>query len=170
MKSMLKAFGIAVLLIYLILATQFKSFIQPAIILLTVPFGFVGVVAALYLHGQPLSLMAMFGMVGLTGVVVNDSLILVDFINRRRADGVEIIEAVIDAGRTRLRPIMITSITTIVALLPVVYGIGGIEPFVVPAALAMSYGLLVATFLTLILVPCVYVFIENIKSRLFHSK
>ncbi len=169
-RSIGKAFGIAVLLIYLILATQFKSFIQPVIILLTVPFGFVGVVFALFIHGQPISLMAMFGMVGLTGVVVNDSLILMDFINKRREKGKGIIDAVMEAGSIRMRPILITSITTIVALMPVIYGIGGIEPFVTPAAIAMAYGLLVATFLTLVLVPCAYVVIERFREKLSRKK
>lgn len=164
-KSLFRAFGIAFMLIYTILATQFKSFVQPLIIMTSVPFGIIGVILALFLHGQPISMMALFGIIGLTGVVVNDALILVNFINKRRLSGMSAYEAVVDAGITRLRPIMLTSITTIIALLPLIYGIGGEEPFLVPAAIAMAYGLLAATFLTLVIVPCVYLIISDISSR-----
>jgi multidrug efflux pump subunit AcrB len=165
-QSIFKAFAVAFLLIYMILATQFKSFIQPLIIMTSVPYGLIGVVLALYFHGQPISMMALFGVVGLTGVVVNDSLILVDFINKRKNAGIGIFEAVMEAGRMRLRPIMLTSITTIIALMPLIYGIGGEEPFLVPAAIAMSYGLLAATFLTLVLVPCIYLIVNDISVKL----
>ena len=171
MKSLFQAFAIAFMLIYIILATQFRSFIQPFIIMVSVPFGMIGVIAALFIHGQPVSLMALFGIVGLTGVVVNDSLILVDFINRRIEQGLDIMSAVLDAGKTRLRPILLTSITTIIALMPLIYGLGGSEPFLVPSAIAMAYGLLAATFLTLVIVPCVYLIVEDIKKlRLGKSK
>ncbi|MBN1622712.1 MAG: efflux RND transporter permease subunit [Endomicrobiales bacterium] len=163
--SIFKAFGIAAMLIYIILATQFRSFIQPLIIMASIPFGLTGVIIALFIHGQPVSLMALFGIVGLTGVVVNDSLILVDFINKRIEQGKDLRDAIIEAGRTRLRPILLTSITTIVALLPLIYGIGGEEPFLVPAAIAMSYGLLAATFLTLVIVPCIYSISNDISKR-----
>lgn len=96
------------------------------------------------------------GTAGLVGVVVNDPLILVDFIKKRKNEGMETYEAVVDAGRIRLRPIMLTSITTIVALLPMIYGIGGSEPFLIPSAIVMAYGLLFATIITLVIVSCIY--------------
>ncbi len=164
-SSLFRAFGIAFMLIYIILATQFRSFIQPLVIMTSVPFGIIGVVLALYLHGQPVSMMALFGIIGLTGVVVNDSLILVDFINKRVGSGIETLTAVMEAGRTRLRPILLTSITTIIALMPLIYGIGGEEPFLVPAAISMAYGLFAATFLTLIIVPCVYLIVNDIGRK-----
>lgn len=164
-QSMFKAFGIALVLIYVILATQFKSFIQPFIIMVSVPFGLIGVIFALYFHGQPISIMALFGVVGLTGVVVNDALIFVDFINKRKDKGMDTLDAIMEAGRTRLRPILLTSITTIIALVPLIYGIGGEEPFIMPAAISMAYGLLAATFLTLIIVPCIYLIIDNIRLK-----
>ncbi len=163
-NSMFKAFGVAFLLIYMILATQFRSFVQPLIIMISVPFGVIGVIAALFLHGQPMSMMAMFGIVGLTGVVVNDALILVDFINKLRDKGLDAMNAVRQAAQTRLRPILLTSITTIVALMPLIYSLGGSEPFLVPSAIAMAYGLLAATFLTLVIVPCIYLIIEDLIS------
>lgn len=169
-QSLFRAFAIAFMLIYIILATQFRSFIQPLIIMVSVPFGMVGVIFALFFHGQPLSMMAMFGMIGLTGVVVNDALIFVDFINKRREQHTDILQAVIDAGRTRLRPILLTSITTIIALMPLIYGIGGEEPFLVPSAISMAYGLLAATFLTLVIVPCVYLITNDVSRLLSRQK
>jgi len=169
-QSMFQAFAVAFLLIYIILATQFRSFIQPFIIMVSVPFGMVGVTIALYFHGEPMGIIAMFGMIGLTGVVVNDSLILVDFINKMRERGIETYQAISQAGATRLRPILLTSITTIIALMPLIYGIGGEEPFLVPAAIAMAYGLLAATFLTLVLVPCIYLITEDILTRFFSGR
>ncbi|MBA3066686.1 efflux RND transporter permease subunit, partial [bacterium] len=166
LNSMFQAFGAAFLLIYIILATQFRSFIQPVIIMVSVPFGMVGVIMGLYVHGEPMGIIAMFGMIGLTGVVVNDSLILVDFINKMRNKGMDTYQAIRQAGATRLRPILLTSITTIIALVPLIYGIGGEEPFLVPAAIAMAYGLLAATFLTLVIVPCVYLITEDIRVKL----
>ncbi len=163
-QAIFKAFIIAFVLIYIILATQFQSFLQPIIIMVSVPFGIIGVIAALYLHGLPISMLALMGTVGLVGVVVNDSLILVNFINTRRKETKDVRNAVIDAGRTRLRPILLTSITTIVALMPMIYGIGGSEPFLIPSAIAMAYGLLCATVVTLIIVPCIYLIIEDIKN------
>jgi multidrug efflux pump subunit AcrB len=94
----------------------------------------------------------------------------VDFINKRRESGDSIEDAVISAGRTRLRPILLTSITTIIALLPLIYGIGGEEPFLVPSAIAMAYGLLAATFLTLVIVPCVYLISDDIDRFLTGRK
>lgn len=169
-QSMFKAFGVAFLLIYMILATQFRSFVQPLIIMVSVPFGIIGVIIALFIHGQPMSMMAMFGIVGLTGVVVNDALILVDFINKLKEKGVDIMNAVRQAGAVRLRPILLTSITTIIALMPLIYSIGGEEPFLVPSAIAMAYGLLAATFLTLVIVPCVYLIIEDIMCFITRRK
>lgn len=163
LQSMYKAFAVAFMLIYIILATQFRSFVQPLIIMVSVPFGIIGVVFALYFHGEPMSIMAMFGVIGLTGVVVNDALILIDFVNKRREKGMNGRQAVEDAGKVRLRPILLTSITTIVALMPLIYGIGGEEPFVRPAAIAMAFGLLAATFLTLVIVPCVYIIVDDIQ-------
>lgn len=171
LQSMYKAFAVAFMLIYLILATQFRSFIQPLIIMVSVPFGIIGVIFALYFHGEALSLMAMFGIIGLTGVVVNDALILIDFVNKRREKGLNGRQAIEDAGHVRLRPILLTSITTIIALVPLIYGIGGEEPFVRPAAIAMAFGLLAATFLTLVIVPCVYLIVDDISgSKLNNNK
>lgn len=174
MFFMARAFAIALMLIYIILAVQFNSFLQPFVVMVSIPLGLIGVVLALILHGKPISIMATMGMVGLAGVVVNDAIVLVKFINdRRRNDGVPMFDAVVDAGHQRLRPILLTSITTIAGLVPVIYGIGGYEPFVAPAAITLAYGLAVATFLTLMMVPVAYHVGHDIKyavRRLFGMK
>ena len=118
-------FAFGILLVYFILGTQFKSFLQPLIILTTVPFAFIGAMVGLITSGNPLSVASTYGLVALAGIVVNDSIVLVEFINRLRAAGVDKWRAIINAGRTRLRPILLTSITTVCGLLPMALGIGG---------------------------------------------
>lgn len=167
MFFMLRAFGIAVMLIYLILAVQFSSLFQPFVVMVSIPLGLIGVSLALILHGKPISIMATMGMVGLAGVVVNDAIVLVKFINDlRREKGIPVLDAVIEAGSQRLRPIMLTSVTTIMGLLPVIYGWGGYEPFVAPAAITLAYGLAAATFLTLMVVPACYLIGSDVKRAL----
>ncbi len=160
-RSLLIAFAAAIALIFLILATQFNSLIQPFIVMLTIPFGIIGFIIAFFMHGEPLSFLGIMGFIGLTGVVVNDSIVLVDFINKKRAH-LEIKEAVIEGGSLRLRPILLTTTTTVCGLATVAYGIGGLDPFLRPMALAISWGLLFATMLTLIVIPCVYMIIEDL--------
>jgi len=154
--AMIRAFLIALLLIYSILVVQFRSFLQPLVVMTSVPFGLIGVVLALVVHGKPLSMMAMLGMVGMTGVVVNDAIVLVSFINDLRRKGVPTVDAIVEAAGKRVRPILLTSLTTVLGLAPVIYGIGGYEPFVAPAAIVLAYGLVFATFLTLLVLPCMY--------------
>ena len=120
-------------------------------------------VAVLLLHGKDISIMAMLGMVGLGGVVVNDAIILVTFINNERRAGTPLGEAITSASSTRVRPILLTSITTVLGLLPVIYGIGGYEPFIAPAAIVLAFGLLFATFLTLVIVPVIYYIGADVK-------
>lgn len=163
-----KAFLLAFFLIFLILATKFNSLVQPFIIMLAIVFGIFGALLALLLHNMAFSFMAFLGMVGLVGVVVNDSIILVDFINRLRRQGKERRESIIEAGRLRLRPVILTTLTTVFGLAPVAYGIGGLDPFLQPAALTLSWGLLFGTVLTLIFVPCVYAVIDDITMRITH--
>ena len=156
MESLAYAFSFALVMIFVILATQFKSMTQPLVVMAAIPFGIVGVLAAFYVHDLPLSFIAMIGMIGLSGVVVNDSIVLVDFINKNREAGVELIKAIINAGRLRFRAVCLTSITTIFGLLPLAYGIGGQDAFLKPAAMALGYGLLFSTILILVFVPALY--------------
>ncbi len=169
--SLFRAFIIAVLIIYLILATLFNSLIQPFIVMLTIPFALIGVVFAFIIHSEPISFLALLGLVGLCGIVVNDSIVLVDFINKLRRENKDkpLVSIVEKAGLLRLRPVILTTITTVAGLGTVAYGIGGLDPFLRPMALAISWGLLFATFLTLIVIPCVYLVAEDVKS-LFKKK
>jgi multidrug efflux pump subunit AcrB len=163
------AFVVAVLLIYAIMVAQFTSFIQPLYVLVAIPLGLIGVALALAAHDKPISMMALMGVVGLGGVVVNDAIVLVTFINDRIKQGMNTYDAVFEAGVTRLRPILLTSVTTIAGLMPTIYGWGGYEPFIVPAAIALAYGLLFATFLTLAVVPALYLVGDDIKRLIRRS-
>jgi len=168
LKSLLKAFFFAFLVVYLILASFFKSIVQPFIVMLAIPFGLIGVVFAFLLHGMPLSFMAIFGVVGLNGIVVNDSIVLVDFINKLRKEGMSREESIIKAGQMRIRPVILTTVTTVGGLSTVAYGIGGKDPFLVPMAVAISWGLIFATVLTLVIVPCVYSIVDDVAIKVAH--
>lgn len=161
MTSLFRSFGVALMLDFVILAVLFGSYIQPFIILLTIPIGLLGVVYALLVHGQPASFMAMLGVVAMTGVVVNNAIVLVNFINEKRAAGVPVEQAAVDAGAERLRPIWASSITTLLGLFPSAYGFGGYEPFVAPMALALAWGLTFAMPMTLFLIPAAYVTVDG---------
>jgi multidrug efflux pump subunit AcrB len=166
MQSLFKAFALAVILIFLILATNFKSLVQPVIVMMAIPFGFIGVIIAFFVHGEPLSFLALLGVVGLSGVVVNSSIILMDFINKKRAEGEERRQAIIEAGALRIRPVLITAATTVVGLLPVAYGLWGSDPILIPAALALMWGIIFATGLTLIVIPCFYAIVDDINDKM----
>ncbi len=170
MTSLFQAFFIALALIYTILSAQFKSFIQPLVVMFTVPFSFIGVVIGLYTVGFPFSIMSMIAIVALAGVVVNDSLILVDFINHGRAGGVGRWRSIVEAGCARMRPILLTSITTVVGLLPMATGISGGYQFWQTMAVALSSGLAFATLLTLFVIPAIYSIVDDVKSRLWRRQ
>ena len=165
LTSLFQAFVVAALLIYVILASQFRSFVQPLVVMGAIPLALMGVTIGFFVSGQPVGLIALVGVVGLAGIVVNDSLVLVEFMNTRRADGMTIHDAVLDAGRLRLRPIVITSVTTIAGLLPLSFA-GKSAPLIAPMATAISWGLLFATVLTLYAVPCLYLIVDRIAVRL----
>lgn len=156
-------FGFGIMLVYFILGTQFKSFLQPLIILTTVPFAFIGAMVGLITTGNPLSMASTYGLVALAGIVVNDSIVLVEFINRQRIAGVDKWRAIINAGCTRLRPILLTSITTVSGLLPMALGVGGRSATWMPMASTIAWGLSVATFLTLLVIPAFYAISDDIR-------
>ena len=152
------SFLFALIAIFFLLAIQFNSLGYPIIVMLAIPFGVVGVILSFYIHDlvwkpMPLSFFSTMGMVALTGVVVNSSMILLVFIQRLREDGMEAMQAILLAGRRRLRAVVLTATTTVVGLLPTAYGWGGMDPFVAPMALALSWGLAFATLITLIVIP-----------------
>jgi multidrug efflux pump subunit AcrB len=160
--GILRLFGIGIFLIYFILAVQFKSFIQPIIIMMTVPFAFIGAMLGLITSGNSLSIASMYGFVALAGIVVNDSIVLIEFINRQRAEGISKWRSIASAGRTRLRPILLISITTIVDLLPMAWGIGGRSETWTPLANTMVWGFAASTSLTLFVIPAFYAIIDDI--------
>ncbi|HNY14172.1 MAG TPA: efflux RND transporter permease subunit, partial [Bacteroidales bacterium] len=141
---------------FMVLAAQFESIIQPFVIMLTIPLAGVGTVLTFFLLGRSLNMMAYIGIIMLAGIAVNNAIILIDRINQLRESGISKKEAVITAGSQRIRPIMMTSITTILALLPLTIGIGESASLRSPMALAVVGGLFSSTLLTLVVIPCVY--------------
>lgn len=164
MQGLLKSFGIAMLCIFFILVIMFHSFAQPLIIMLAIPLGMIGVVIAFKVKGIALSFMAMLGVVGLVGVVVNDSIVLVNFINKKVGEMQDATNAIIVASVSRFRAVILTTLTTVAGLLPVAEAAGG-DPFIRPMAISFAYGLLFATFVTLVFVPCTYLVYHKIYAR-----
>lgn len=161
LESMQRAFIISLILIYVILGGLFQSFIQPLIVMFAVPFSFIGAILGFYVMNEPLGMFAIIGIIALAGIVVNDSLILIDFINSRRRDGIDPHDAIIQAGAARLRPIVLTSLTTIAGLGPMALGLFGVDQFLRPMALSIVWGLAFSTVLTLIVIPCVYRIVDD---------
>ena len=153
---MLLSLALSVLLVYLILAAQFESLVQPIIVLTTVPLAIAGVSIVLAVTGNTVNLMSLTGCVVLVGIVVNDAIVKVDFINQRRRDGAGLRDAIREAGHDRVRPIIMTTITTILGLLPLAMGFGLGAELRAPLAVAVVGGLAMATVLTLVVVPVLY--------------
>ena len=165
MAGLFQALIIAIIAIYFLLILLFNSASQPVLVLMAIPFGMTGVIVTFALHGQDMGFMAMLGIIGLGGVVVNDSLVLVSRLNelREMKPSASIIDIVAEGTADRLRPIIMTSLTTVGGLLPIAYGFGGTDPWMAPMALALGYGLVFATPLTLMLVPCLYTIFDDFK-------
>ncbi|RME04932.1 MAG: efflux RND transporter permease subunit [Planctomycetota bacterium] len=162
-RSLIRAFFAAIFFIYCILATQFRSYVQPLVIMFSIPFAIVGAVFGHVFMGYNLTLLSLIGLVALTGIVVNDSLVLVDFINRKVREGVRPLEAVIESCKQRLRPILLTSITTILGLAPLMLEQSMQARFLIPMAISITFGLLFATMLTLLVIPCLYLIVVDIQ-------
>jgi HAE1 family hydrophobic/amphiphilic exporter-1 len=161
-----RAFILALMAIYGILAAQFKSYLQPFIVMSVIAFSFIGVTVGIFLLDYALSMYVIYAMVGLAGIVVNDSLVLIDFVNKSRAGGASASEAVVSASRKRFRPILLTTITTVVGLLPMALGLTGKSVVYGPFAAAIVFGLAFASLLTLFVVPSLYLGIEDAKVAL----
>ncbi|MCB1174902.1 MAG: efflux RND transporter permease subunit [Leptospiraceae bacterium] len=168
LNSLFAAFGVGAFVIFMILASLFRSLVQPAVVMVSIPFALIGVIWGFFLHGHPLSFLSIMGIVGLAGVVVNDSIVLVDFANRIRDENPEMgsIEIVTQAASMRLRAVMLTTLTTVLGLLPTAYGLGGYDPFLVPMALSFAWGLMFSTVLVLGLVPILYSIVMDTQQRL----
>ena len=161
-KNLSFALLLSVVLVYMVLASQFESLIHPFTILLTIPLAGVGAVLTFFIIGQPLNIMAYIGIIMLTGIAVNDSIILVDAINQFKRQGFKVNDAIVAAGQQRIRPIIMTSLTTILALLPLTFGFGESASLRSPMAIAVIGGLFSSTLLTLAIIPCVYLVFDNL--------
>jgi HAE1 family hydrophobic/amphiphilic exporter-1 len=155
-NDMLAAVPVAALLVYMILAAVFRSYLQPIVVITAVPFAVTGMVFGLHLLGYSISIDLLYALIGLIGVVVNDSLVMVDFINRARERGMPLLEAVRISGAQRLRPILLTTLTTVLALLPMALGLVGASKTYGPFATGISFGLVFAMLGTLFCVPLAY--------------
>ena len=161
LKSIGKNFLIAMVVVYILLAIPFKSYFQPLIVMSSIPFGLTGAVIGHLILGMNFSVLSLMGIVALTGVVVNDSLVMVDFINRYRRDGHSIEEAVMEAGPRRFRPIFLTSLTTFAGLVPLLLEKSTQAQFMIPMAVSLAFGVVFATTITLLLVPVSYLILEK---------
>jgi len=162
-QSMQFALALAVFLVYLVMASQFESLVHPFVILFTIPLALVGAVLALFITGTTVNVVALIGVIMLAGIVVNNAIVLVDLINQLQANGTEKIEAIMEAGRARLRPILMTTLTTALGLLPMAIGFGEGAEVRAPMAITVIGGLLVSTLLTLIVIPVVYSLLDRKK-------
>ncbi len=156
LDSMKRGFAVAVLAMFLLLTFEFKSYFQPLLILMIVPFGVIGAIAGHALLGMPLTMFSMFGLVALSGIVVNDSIVLVDFINSRMRDGLPIDEALMDAGSRRFRPVLLTTVTTVGGLMPILLETSLQAQILIPMATSIAFGEIFATVLVLYQVPVGY--------------
>ncbi len=160
-RSLLFALGLAVFLVYLVMASQFESLTHPFVILFTVPLGLVGVVFALALTGVGVSVVVLLGVIILAGIVVNNAIVLIDYANQLRREGYPKREAIVTAGQVRLRPILMTTLTTVLGLLPMALGWGEGAEIRAPMAIAVMGGLIFSTALTLLLIPAVYELVDH---------
>jgi multidrug efflux pump subunit AcrB len=163
MERMIIGFAASLFLIYGLLAVPLKSYVQPLVIMSVIPFGFIGAVIGHVLFDVAISMLSIFGLIALAGVVVNDSLILVEFVNRGRSDNDSIDQALLGAGKKRFRVILLTTMTTFVGLLPMLFETSTQAQFVIPMALSLSFGIVFATTITLVLVPCLYRVIYDLR-------
>ncbi len=168
-SSLRQNYLVALFAIFALLAIPFRSYVQPLIIMSVIPFGFVGALLGHLLLGYPLSLISLFGIVALSGVVVNDSLVLIDAVNKKRAQGTSAFEAAAYGGVRRLRPIILTSLTTFFGLAPMIFETSVQARFLIPMAVSLGFGILFATFIVLLLVPALYLVVEDLKRQDVHA-
>ena len=163
LASLQRGYLLALIGIFALLAIPLRSYFQPLIIMTAIPFGLIGAVWGHALLGMDLTIMSMFGLVALTGVVVNDSIVLVDFVNKARAAGTDIFTAVVDSGLQRFRPILLTSLTTAAGLTPLVLEKSVQAKFLIPMAVSLGFGVILSTFTTLLLVPALYLVLDDLR-------
>jgi multidrug efflux pump subunit AcrB len=163
MQSLLTGLLMALAVIYAMLAVPFNSFVQPMIIMMSIPFGIVGAVTGHLIMGYSLSIMSMFGVVALSGVVINDSLVLIDFANRQRKSDMNAHDSIYSAGIQRFRPVLLTTLTTFGGLAPMIFETSRQARFLIPMAVSLGFGIVFATLITLVLVPSLFLIVEDLK-------
>lgn len=156
MNQLILMLVLAIIFIYLIMVAQFQSFTSPFIIMFTIPLAFTGGFFALFFTGHEIGVVSMLGFIMLAGLIVNNGIVLIDYINQARKEGVSKKEAIVDAGKTRLRPILMTAMTTIISMITMAMGIGSGSEMMQPMAITMIGGMVYGTLLTLVVVPCIY--------------
>ena len=166
LQSLFDALVLAMIGIFALLVFMFHSFLRPFIIMMTIPLGLVGFSVAFFLHGRPISFMALIGTIGLTGIIVNSGIVLIEFIEIARREGMSLHEALVKASSQRLLAVVATAFSTILGLFPTAYGIGGSDQMLIPITLAMAWGLMSGTILTLVFIPPAYAIIEDWMSFL----
>lgn len=164
--SFMLGFILVILMIYALLAVPFKSFGQPFVVMSIIPLAIVGAIVGHYIMDLAFSMLSIMGMLGLTGIVVNDSLVLVDYINKKRAEGMHLMDAVLTAGETRFRPVILTSLTTFAGLLPLMLNQSTQAQTLIPMAVSLGFGILFATVITLVITPVNYLVGRQIKHAL----
>lgn len=170
MQSLMVAFIFAACFIFALLIMTFKNLLQPVLILCSIPLGFVGVIWSMYIHNRPFSFMAMLGVIALAGVIVNNAIVFTDFVNSSRKKGIGLDESIIQSAKTRIRPILLTTLTTVCGLLPTAYGsvlqetfgFGGGDPFVIPIALALAWGLIFGATMTVLFFPAFIRIVDDV--------
>jgi multidrug efflux pump subunit AcrB len=170
LDSIKSGYMLAMMGIFLLLASQFRSYIQPVIIMMAIPFGLTGAILGHLVMGIEFTMVSIFGIVALSGIVVNDSLILIDFTNRAVRDGMDTKLAVIESGKARFRPVLLTSVTTIAGLFPLLLERSFQAQFLIPMAVSICFGLLAATVLTLLYVPALYLIVQDIVNLFSRSQ
>ena len=169
-SALLTYMGLAMLVIYALMAVAFRSYFQPMLVLTAVPFGIMGAIFGHMILDWEISMLSLMGVIACAGVVVNDNLVLIDRINQLRAGGHAVVEALLQAGEGRFRPIILTSLTTFVGLLPIMSETSMQAQFLIPMVISLAFGVLFATGVTLLLVPCLYLFGEQLSHHLLHRR
>lgn len=170
MQSLFDALILAIVGIFALLVFMFHSFLRPFIIMMTIPLGLVGFSVAFFVHGRPVSFLALIGIIGLTGIIVNSGIVLIEFIELARKEGMKLEEALVKASSQRLLAVVATAFSTMLGLFPTAYGVGGSDPMLVPITLAMAWGLTSGTILTLVFIPPAYAIIEDWVAFLMKNK
>lgn len=170
LQSLFEAFALSVALILLILVFLFQNLLQPLLVVLVIPLGIISALGAFYLHGLPISFMGMLGIIALGGVIVNNAIVFIDFVNFGRTKNLDLTASILEAAKLRARPILLTSLTTVCGLLPTAYGIGGMDRFVRPIALALGWGLVIGSILTAYVIPSSIAVTDDIRNYMKRFK